>query len=251
MPQFNFSEEQKNIFNYAKNGINNVIIQAVAGAGKTTTLIECVKQLIEHNKKVKILLLAHNKSTRDTLKERLGDYIQNVKVFTLHGLAYRMYMEYFGEAPNIDDDKYINYINKNINNIASESYLELNHNKKMMYKSNLFELINKSRHNLKQSEREIYKMAVRKYQIKLVSDECHLASKILKWGIENREIVDFQDLLYFPNEFGYFTKIQLSDIIMLDEAQDASLAQQDVVRRCFKRNTRLFAFGDKDQTINS
>jgi superfamily I DNA/RNA helicase len=37
----------------------------------------------------------------------------------------------------------------------------------------------------------------------------------------------------------------------LDEAQDASIAQQDVVSRCFKRNTRLFAFGDKDQTINS
>lgn len=38
---------------------------------------------------------------------------------------------------------------------------------------------------------------------------------------------------------------------MLDEAQDASIAQQDIISRCFKRNTRLFAFGDRDQTINS
>lgn len=38
---------------------------------------------------------------------------------------------------------------------------------------------------------------------------------------------------------------------MLDEAQDASIAQQDIIKRCFKRETRLFGFGDKDQTINS
>ena len=251
MYNFKFSEEQENIFNSAKTGVNNIIIQAVAGAGKTTTLVECVKQITSFNPKLRILLLAHNKSTRDTLRQKIGTENNNIHVYTLHGLAYRMFTEHFGKQPDIDDEKYRNYIIKNINNIASESYLSLNNNKKMLYKSNLFDLINKARHNLKQSEREIYKMAVRKYNIKLVSDECHLASKILKWGIENNDVVDFQDLLYFPNEFGYFTKRYLNDIIMLDEAQDASLAQQDVVRRCFKRNTRLFAFGDKDQTINS
>lgn len=251
MSNFIFSDEQENIFKYAKTGINNIIIQAVAGAGKTTTLIECVKQLIEFSPKQHIMLLAHNKSTKETLIERLGNENKNIHVYTLHGLAYRMFVEHFGFYPNINDDKYRNYINKNINNIASDSYLELDNNKKMLYKANLFEIINKARHNLKQSEREINKMAVRKYNIKLISDECHLASKILKWGVENIEEVDFQDLLFFPNEFGYFTKKYLNDIIMLDEAQDASLAQQDVVRRCFKRNTRLFAFGDKDQTINS
>lgn len=251
MENFKFSIEQENIFKYAKTGVNNIIIQAVAGAGKTTTLVECVKQIIDFNPKQHILLLAHNKSTKETLLQRLGDKNKNINVYTLHGLAYRMFTEHFGFKPNVNDDKYRNYINKNINNIASELYINLNNNKKMMYKANLFELINKSRHNLKQSEREIYKMAVRKYNIRLVADECHLASKILKWGSENIEEVDYQDLLFFPNEFGYFTKKYLNDIIMLDEAQDASLAQQDVVRRCFKRNTRLFAFGDKDQTINS
>lgn len=251
MCNFKFSEEQENIFNSAKTGVNNIIIQAVAGAGKTTTLVECVKQLNEFNSNLHILLLAHNKSTRDTLISRLGKDIKNVHVYTLHGLAYRMFSEHFGFKPNINDDKYRNYINKNINNIASELYINLNKNQKMIYKANLFDLINKARHNLKQSEREIYKMAVRKYNIKLISDECHLASRIIKWGTENIKEVDFQDLLFFPNEFGYFTKSYLNDIIMLDEAQDASLAQQDIVRRCFKRNTRLFAFGDKDQTINS
>ena len=247
MCEIKFSKEQLDIFSFCKNGIQNLIVQAVAGAGKTTTLVECVKQL-DSNKK--ILLLAHNKSTRDTLRNKIGNK-ENVKVYTLHGLAWRMFNEHFEFSPIIDGDKYRNYINRNIEYIASDEYKNLSKPLKLMYKSNVFDLINKSRHNLKQSEKEITKLAKKKYGLKLIADEAYFVSKILKWGLENTDIVDYQDLLWFPSEFGYFTKKYLSDVIMLDEAQDASLAQQDVVSRCFKRNTRLFAFGDKDQTINS
>lgn len=243
----NFSNEQNEIFNFAQNGLPNLIVQAVAGAGKTTTLIECANR-IDENKK--IMLLAHNRSTRDTLREKIGNK-PNVKVYTLHGLAWRLFTEYFGFNPIIDDDKYRKYVNMNMESLSSEHYKSLSGPSKMMYKANVFDLINKARHNLKQSEKEINKLAKKKYGLRLVADEAHMVSKILKWGCENREVVDFQDLLWFPSEFGYFTKHYLSDIIMLDEAQDASIAQQDVVSRCFKRNTRLFAFGDKDQTINS
>lgn len=242
-----FSKEQEDIFDFAKNGIQNLIVQAVAGAGKTTTLVECANR-IDPSKRV--MLLAHNKSTRDTLKSRIGDK-PNVRIYTLHGLAYRMYIEKFGEHPDIDDDKYRNYINHNIDELATEEYHSLHGPIKLAYKSNLFDIINKARHNLKQSEKEIKKLAVKKYGIPLVADECRMAADVLKWGLEHREKVDFQDLIWFPYEFGYFTKNYTADVIMLDEAQDASLAQQDVVSRCFTRTTRLFAFGDKDQTINS
>ena len=242
-----YSDEQIAIFEFAKNGLPNLIVQAVAGAGKTTTLVECANRMDEDKK---ILLLAHNRSTRDTLRERIGNK-PNVKVYTLHGLAWRLFTEHFEFNPVIDDDKYRKYINQNIEAIGSELYKELSGPSKMMYKANVFDLINKARHNLKQSEREISKLAKKKYGLRLVADEAHMVANILKWGMENIEVVDYQDLLWFPSEFGYFTKRYLADIIMLDEAQDASIAQQDVVSRCFKRNTRLFAFGDKDQTINS
>lgn len=251
MVNFSFSEEQENIFKYAQTGVNNIIVQAVAGAGKTTTLVECVNRILQHDPNKQIMLLAHNKSTKDTLLERIGKDKPNVRVYTLHGLSWRMFSEHFGFKPEINDDKYRNYINKNIDKIGSELYRNLSSPKKMAYKSNLFNLVDKARHNLKQNEREIRRMAINKYGITLIADECHIVSNILKWGRENIKEVDFQDLLYFPHEFGYFTKRYLNDIIMLDEAQDASLAQQDVVSRCFKRNTRLLAFGDKDQTINS
>lgn len=242
-----FSREQEDIFEYSEKGPFNMIVQAVAGAGKTTTLVECVNRIGD---KKKILLLAHNRSTRDTLKERIGEK-DNVKIFTLHGLAWRMYCEHFEDRPEIDDDKYRKYINANMDAIATESYKVLTSNKKLMYKANVFDLINMSRHNLKQSEKEIRKMAVKKYGMTLIADECHFAANVLNWGLSHRETVDYQDLLWFPSQLGYFTKKYVVDIIMLDEAQDASIAQQDVVKRCFKRETRLFAFGDDDQTINA
>ena len=247
MANFTFSKEQEDIFSFCKNGIQNLIVQAVAGAGKTTTLVECANRIGDDKK---ILLLAHNRSTRDTLRERIGDK-PNVKVYTLHGLSWRIFNEHFGFSPKIDEDKYRNYVNQNLDTLASDMYKALPGPSKLMYKANLFDLINKARHNLKQSEKEISKLAKKKYGLRLVADEAHMVSRILKWGLENTEVVDYQDLLWFPSEFGYFTKKYLADIIMLDEAQDASIAQQDVVSRCFKRNTRLFAFGDKDQTINS
>ena len=242
-----FSQEQLAIFEYASKGALNIIVHAVAGAGKTTTLVECANR-IKPTKKV--LLLAHNRSTRDTLKERIGNR-ENVSVFTLHGLAWRMYTEHFSDKPEINDEKYRNYINKNMDAIASDCYRSLPRSKKMIYKANVFDLLDKARYNLKQSEKEIRKLAEKKYGVNLIGDEPHFVSRVLKWGIDNREEVDFQDLLWFPSQLGYFTKRYVADIIMLDEAQDASLAQQDVVKRCMKRETRLFAFGDKNQTINS
>jgi len=242
-----FSEEQEKIFEFANKGVFNMIVQAVAGAGKTTTLVECVNRIRPDRK---ILLLAHNRSTRDTLKERIGER-ENVRIFTLHGLAWRLYVEHFEETPEINEDKYRAYVNANIETIGSELYKALSQSKRMMYKANAFQLIDMARYNLKQSEKEIRKMATKKYGMSLIADECHFVARVLNWGMENRKTVDYEDLLWLPSQFGYFTKKYLADIIMLDEAQDASIAQQDVIKRCFKRETRLFAFGDEDQTINS
>lgn len=247
MGEIKFSDEQNAIFDYAEHGILNIIIQAVAGAGKTTTLVECANRIGDDKS---ILLLAHNRSTRDTLKTKISNK-KNVKVYTLHGLAWRMFTEYFNFQPVIDDDKYRKYINANIDEISSDEFKALSAPMKMAYKATVFDLINKARHNLKQSEKEIKKLATKKYGMTLIADECKMVSDVLKWGVTQKEVVDYQDLLWFPSEFGYFTKKYLADIIMLDEAQDASIAQQDIVSRCLKRNTRLIMAGDEDQCINS
>lgn len=253
-----YTKEQEDIFKFVQTGVLNVLVEAVAGAGKTTTLIECVKRIIDYYGPDKqILLLAHNKSTKETLETKIKEklHIEDLKntkinVYTIHGLAWRLFGEHFDDRPVINENKYQDYISKNIDTIGSDAYKLLNGNNKVIYRSNLNLLISMARHYLKSGEREIKKLA-KKLEIHLIADECHVVSNILKWGRENLKELDYQDLLYLPSVLGYFTRVFLADFILLDEAQDASIAQQDIISRCMRRNTRLIAFGDTDQLINS
>ena len=69
------------------NSTGNIKINAVAGSGKTTTIIEYAKARPQHSK---ILYLAFNKSVKLDAAKRFADKgLDNVKVETAHSLAYK------------------------------------------------------------------------------------------------------------------------------------------------------------------
>lgn len=84
------TEEQYNIINSS----GNIKINAVAGSGKTTTIIEYSKS---RPKRSRILYLAFNKSLKTEAEKkfsRLG--LNNVKVETAHSLAYKNIVYKYG-----------------------------------------------------------------------------------------------------------------------------------------------------------
>ncbi|MEP0860612.1 MAG: ATP-dependent helicase [Ignavibacterium sp.] len=69
------------------NSTGDIKINAVAGSGKTTTIIEYSKS---RPKKNKILYLAFNRSVKTEAEQRFGSIgLDNVKVETAHSLAYK------------------------------------------------------------------------------------------------------------------------------------------------------------------
>ena len=69
------------------NSSGNIKINAVAGSGKTTTIIEYAKS---RPKSAKILYLAFNKSVKlEAMKKFSEQGLTNVKVETAHSLAYK------------------------------------------------------------------------------------------------------------------------------------------------------------------
>src|ERR1039457_1180938 len=69
------------------NSTGNIKINAVAGSGKTTTIIEYAKARPGESK---ILYLAFNKSVKTEALKRFADKgLNNVKVETAHSLAYK------------------------------------------------------------------------------------------------------------------------------------------------------------------
>ena len=65
---FSPSPYQQNVFNFIKNGRGNAIVEAVAGSGKTTTIIQSLS-FIPRGKSV--LFLAFNKSVVNELKDTI------------------------------------------------------------------------------------------------------------------------------------------------------------------------------------
>ncbi|WP_072680320.1 UvrD-helicase domain-containing protein [Arcobacter sp. LA11] len=78
----NLTKEQIDIINAKEESFK---INAVAGSGKTTTLLEYAK----NNTHLKILYLAYNKSLQISIQEKLKEYnLSHMKISTIHALAY-------------------------------------------------------------------------------------------------------------------------------------------------------------------
>jgi hypothetical protein len=85
----NTSEEQQTAINHILEG-DNVVLDAVAGSGKSTTVISLARQVKDH---IRILQLAYNAVLRKEVKIKLKEReIKNVKVHTFHSLAVKYYL---------------------------------------------------------------------------------------------------------------------------------------------------------------
>ena len=82
------SEEQQNILNATKTG-DNVIVDAVAGTGKTTLILAIAKELSDK----KILQITYNKSLKFEVREKTKELnIENLTIHTYHSLAVCYYL---------------------------------------------------------------------------------------------------------------------------------------------------------------
>ena len=85
----NTSEEQQTAINHILAG-DNVVLDAVAGSGKSTTVISLSRQV---KPAIRILQLAYNAILRKEVKMKLKEReIKNVKVHTFHSLAVKYYL---------------------------------------------------------------------------------------------------------------------------------------------------------------
>ena len=100
------TKEQEEIINAKESSFK---INAVAGSGKTTTLLEYAKK----NSHLKILYLAYNKSLQTSLQKKLHEYkLTHMNVSTIHSLAYQKISAY---QYNLAHDLKIQVIEKLLN----------------------------------------------------------------------------------------------------------------------------------------
>ena len=242
------SQAQIDLCNFIAYGIGNATVQARAGSGKSKT-IELMCAAIHPRKK--ILILAYNTHIAENLREKLKN-LQNVEVCTYHSLGLKILKAKLGNNIELDENKYHNYIQEHIRDIDDDVFDTLKGGDKRRYKRNIESLVNYSRFNKAQSVTEIQRMA-EKYGIRVIGNECEVAKNVLNWGSQNTAKIDFSDMIWLPFELGITANIKYLqyDVIFIDEAQDSSPVQQNLIDICKNRSTRFVSVGDREQCINA
>lgn len=101
------SEEQQKVIDNAFN--YNLVVNAVAGAGKTTTNLHIAKNY----PKKQILLLTYNRRLKEETEKRVKQYkINNLHVYTYHGFCHNVLRKKYNHNAVSDDVKMYQLIKK-------------------------------------------------------------------------------------------------------------------------------------------
>lgn len=242
---FTPSEYQLKFFDWVEHGVGNAVIVARAGAGKSTTAVNAMK-LIPTDQRC--LFIAFNKSIATELNEKLKSK-KNTKAMTLHSLGFNIVCRNLGSNIEVDEYKYRKYLKSNIGELTTTNGEIKTRQQLEEYIDTITMLIDYSRYNLAQSEKEINSIASR-YGIPVSFDECVVARKCLEWGKENTETIDYTDMVWLPVELSLKPMGHTYDWVFFDEAQDATLCTIQLFLKCIKRGGRYVAIGDEKQSIN-
>lgn len=255
------SDLQTAFFNEVESGSGNVNLIAVAGSGKSTTILRSLTRIPTH-RKVKILSFGNRivKDLKEKMKEletELGRGFPNVYISTFHSVGNSALMYYY-KRRNINPrlEKVNGKKTKDIlkSKVSEEEYFLYNKFVSDLVsfakagglgipgvdeasESNLYEII------------EHHDMVLEDNNAKL-DRAIHLARATLALSLKEARDngwYDFDDMLYVPLYLNL--KLWPEDEIFCDEAQDMNRLRREMIRRMMKSGTRVYFVGDPKQAI--
>jgi superfamily I DNA/RNA helicase len=229
------SSFQKAIYEVVSSEDCNIMINAVAGSGKTTTLIGCLDEISEFKSAA---FIAFNNSIVDELKSRIKR--PNTQVTTMHSLCWRALLKQNNYKCKLKPNKSIKYIEK----VCRKNDIPKKRINWYMYTfSKLLDLI---RQNLCFETDDIIKLGER-HSMLISKEDAVMLREILEMMNKNSKEFDFTDMIYraILDEI----KFPKYDFIFIDESQDLSRLQQMVISRIKSRRGRMIAVGDPNQAI--
>ena len=243
--EYELSNYQLAIIDFIKNGNGNLVVEACAGAGKTYTLIKCVEEIPGDKR---ILLSSFNRDIANVLKKKTKD-MPNVNASTLHSLGLQMLQRNFpNEELALDEFKYKSYLNRNIKSLSSINTYELKKRDFARYMNNIEDFVNFGRCYLCETIKDLEFIEDR-YDIDTIADEKEVALDILEYGKHDLSQIDYTDMIWLPNVLFCKPIGMQYDWIFVDEAQDLSVCQREIILKCRKINTRMCLVGDSEQSL--
>lgn len=231
-------------------------VNAGPGAGKTTWLINHIKNVVQHSNRLgkvkKIACITYTNVAVEKILSNLGEVCENVEVSTIHAFLYKHVVKPYISFLNIPDlditkikghDEYVP--NKSIlYNVKAET-------KQHYLKDNdlleaLLDLQWKFDKNsiLQIAPRKIYKFKIKK--------EAYLIYKKICWS---KGILHHDDVLYFSwlllEKYPSLVDVLRAKFpyIFIDEFQDTNPIQAAVLKKLSEKESIIGVIGDKAQSI--
>jgi DNA helicase II / ATP-dependent DNA helicase PcrA len=266
MSKFIPSLYQSNIFDWIRTGTGSACVKAVAGSGKTTTVIRGVQyfpplfsvQLVAFNKDIVIEMEGRLKK----LEEEIGRRLSNVRISTFHSLGFSALRSRFKPRNFTVDDR-------KLKKLMPEAcgYSDMLED---MYSAFCAKLVGFAKGAgigvLVEDQREVWQDLIDHYGLYLDDERAteeqaiEIARELLKCSIEAgmlpnvkdspgqmRMTIDYADMLYLP----ILWKLRLwqNDVLIIDEAQDTNRVRRELAKRALRTDGRLMAVGDPRQAI--
>lgn len=226
---------QANIFEFVTKGQGNAVIEAVAGSGKTTTIVEAMRMIPSNRSSI---FLAFNKAIAEELKHR------GVNARTFHSLCCNVVMRATG-AVSISGDKLFKLM-----------YAHFREEEAFLYGSFCTRLVSLAKQVgigcLVPNTLEAWEAIITHHDLELDKTDAteeraiEIASELLELS-NSANTIDFDDMLYLPILLDL--KLPTFYFIFVDEAQDTNSIQRAILRKLMGRLSRLIAVGDPAQSI--
>lgn len=246
MATFTPSKYQQAIFTWIKTGKGSAIVEAVAGSGKTSTVVKAL-ELIPPTQKA--LFLAFNKSIADELKLRVP---VGTIAATFHSAGFRAWKARY-KGCQLDDHKVWNICRDMMGQDTQ------------MFGAYVSAMVSLAKQNgvgcLIGDSPEIWSGLADHYDVRLDVREANgsyreleavainMCRKVLAESNNRAEyVVDFDDMIYMPVKENL--RLEQYDWVFVDEAQDTNRVRLEMAARMVKPVTgRFVAVGDSHQAI--
>ncbi|HEY5268332.1 MAG TPA: ATP-dependent helicase [Candidatus Saccharimonadales bacterium] len=234
-PKRDWSEQQKAIFKNIAQDEGHLIVEAYAGAAKTTSIIESFKYIPKGKKSI---ALAFNKKIQEDLQARAPSYIE---CFTFHSLGFRAIKQRFGQV-ELDDYKVFNLVKDQLSKDGDYDLI-----------TNICDTVAFCKYGLLDTPNQISEL-IDRFSIDLCGMDkkifINLVSKTLRYNKELTSKIDYNDMCWFP--FVYNLSLGLYDYVYIDERQDLNKSQLVMAKKvCKPIGGRIIAVGDENQALYS
>lgn len=251
---FTPSSYQQAIFDFLRDGSGHGLVTAVAGSGKSTTLLEATKIIREGNMKARILLLAFNRSIRNELEAKVrASGISGVDVATLNSFGKRVVERTLGKT-EIDVHKYQGMLSRAATELGIQLSSQQKRGKQKGDRDYAVKLVNLCRSYTTVDANDLVQLTELGERYSVPAQRTKALQPIVVRALELGEEqaiafqrTDFDDQCYLPVRFNF--PVTPYDFVFVDECQDLTQTQLELVRRAAGDRGRLLFVGDPRQAI--